>query len=129
MNNLKSSLSVMVVDDDWINRELMQTILESAGYKVQTVSAGEKALQLIQQAPPAMVIVDLRLSDISGLEVCERIRAMHLDQRVVIVVMSALDNDTSRHESLAAGADIFLSKMFSVPELLNTLNGLVTATH
>jgi CheY-like chemotaxis protein len=119
---------VLVVDDDWINRELMETVLTSAGYRAQTVSTGEKALEIIPQHPPAMVILDLRLSDMSGLEVCERIRALQLPKHIVIVMMSALDNDATRAAALAAGADEFFSKLFLVSELIEKLNRLLPPT-
>ncbi len=115
---------ILVIDDDWINRELMQTVLKRAGYAVQTCSTGEGGLQVVAETPPDMVIVDLRLGDMNGLEVVERIRALP-GRRLPIVVMSALEGDQVRQEALAAGSDLFISKIFAVSELIDQLSDLL----
>lgn len=115
---------ILVIDDDWINRELMQTVLKRAGYAVQTCSTGERGLQVVAETPPDMVIVDLRLGDMNGLEVVERIRALP-GRRLPIVVMSALEGDQVRQEALAAGSDLFISKIFAVNELIHQLSELL----
>lgn len=115
---------ILVIDDDWINRELMQTVLKRAGYTVQTCSTGERGLQVVAETPPDMVIVDLRLGDMNGLEVVERIRAMP-GRRLPIVVMSALEGDQVRKEALEAGSDLFISKVFAVSDLIGQLGDLL----
>jgi len=119
--------SVLVVDDDWINRELIQTVLSKAGYQVQTVSTGAQGLEMIAQNPPTLVILDLRLSDIDGLEVCRRIRTLPTERHIVVIIMSAMDNEATRTQAIAAGADTFLSKLFTVPALIAKLNQLIAS--
>jgi len=117
---------ILVIDDDWINRELMQTVLKRAGYSVQTCSTGERGIQLVGEAPPDMVIVDLRLGDMNGLEVVERMRAMP-GRRIPIVVMSALEGEQVKRDAIAAGSDLFISKIFAVGDLIGQLNGLLVS--
>src|SRR5262245_8429355 len=61
---------IMVVDDDWMNRELLQTHLERAGYDVVTANNGQKALEIVMSRPPDLVLLDVRMHGLDGYEVC-----------------------------------------------------------
>ncbi|MFN8531213.1 MAG: response regulator [Anaerolineae bacterium] len=117
--------SILVIDDDWVNRELMETVLKRGGYTVTTANTGHSGIQAVAQLVPQLVIVDLRLPDMNGVEVIQAIRAMDLPHPVRIVVMSAMDRDTVSAQVVEAGADMFISKVFQVSDLLTKLKGLL----
>ncbi|MDX2162782.1 MAG: response regulator [bacterium] len=127
MTDSPSAPLILVIDDDWINRQLMENVLKRAGFAVQTVPTGTEGLQFIQQTPPVIVIVDLRLPDIDGLDLIPLIRDLPLPRRIGIVVMSAMSTESVSRDSLAAGADLFISKVFTIPDLTARLHGLVEA--
>lgn len=127
MNDQARTRSILVIDDDWINRELMETVLKRAGYQVNSVSTGEKGIRAVEADTPTLVIVDLRLPDMYGIDVVKAIRALPLSRPLAVVVMSAMEAETASVEALNAGADMYISKVFKVPELLEKLKRVIPA--
>lgn len=107
--------AVLVVDDERAIRRAVAASLEARGYEVRTASAGEEALSSIALDPPDLVILDLGLPDIDGVEVCRRVR---LWSEVPILVLSAEGSDQRKVLALDHGADDYVTKPFSTPELL-----------
>ena len=107
--------AVLVVDDE---RSILRAVgagLAARGYDVQTASTGQEALDALATDPPDVVILDLGLPDIDGVEVCRRARAW---SSVPIIVLSAAGSDERKVVALDAGADDYITKPFSMPELL-----------
>ena len=104
---------VLVVDDNWMNREVLETFLTTMGYRVGTASSGEKALEMVFAEPPDLVILDMRLGNMDGLEVCRRIRAEARTAHIAVVAFTALNADEDRQRALDAGVDDFLEKPFN----------------
>ncbi len=109
---------VLVVDDEPQMQRLLQTALEGRGYKVTTAADGRTALDLAATLQPDIVVLDLSLPVMDGIEVCRRIRAW---SRVPILVLSARYEDRDKVEALDLGADDYLTKPFSMEELLARL--------
>ncbi len=65
---------ILIVDDEWMNRELLEAYLKMGGYRVGQANNGEKALEMVADQPPALVMLDVRLPGISGFEVCRRLK-------------------------------------------------------
>ncbi|TAH37307.1 MAG: response regulator [Planctomycetota bacterium] len=106
---------VLLVEDEPQVRRLLRTSLPPHGYRVLEAESGEQAVRLAGQYAPDLVLLDLGLPDMDGLEVTRRLRVW---SRVPILVLSARGQENQKVEALDAGADDYLTKPFSFPELL-----------
>jgi len=106
---------VMVVDDDPTVSEVVSRYLERDGFTVERVDDGETALQRALADPPDLVVLDLMLPGLSGLEVCRRLRAAI---PVPVVMLTALGEEADRVLGLELGADDYVTKPFSPRELV-----------
>jgi len=106
----------LVVDDDVTVRDVVQRYLDRAGYRVQVAGDGEQALRRVAEKAPDVVVLDLMLPRLGGLEVCRRLRRDA--QRVPIVVLTALGEEEDRVLGLELGADDYVTKPFSPRELV-----------
>ncbi len=109
---------ILVVEDDAPVRNLITTTLQAHDYKFLTANAGEAAILEASSHNPDIVLLDLGLPDIDGVEIIKRIR---LWSNMPIIVLSARSEDTDKIAALDAGADDYLTKPFSVEELLARL--------
>lgn len=107
----QSGAVVMVVDDDIMNRELMQTVLTRSGYRVVEASSGAQALSAIATAPPDVVLLDVRLGDMSGYEVCAQLKENPATSALPVIIFTAFENQSERANAMDAGADAFVSRM------------------
>lgn len=109
---------ILVVEDDAAVRNLITTTLETQNYRFLTASTGETAILEAVSHNPDIVLLDLGLPDIDGVDIIKKIRTWSL---VPIIVISARSEDTDKIDALDAGADDYLTKPFSVEELLARL--------
>jgi two-component system, OmpR family, response regulator MprA len=116
-------VKLLVVDDDRALREALRRTLTLAGYEAQVAEDGERALELVAQAPPDAVVLDVGLPGIDGLEVCRRVR--RLGNRVPILILTARDAVEDRIDGLDVGADDYMVKPFDVGELEARLRALL----
>ena len=107
--------SVLVVDDDHTVREVVVSYLRAAGHDVREAVDGESALTSMRDAPADLVVLDLMLPGIDGLEVARRLRA---DGDVPIIMLTALGSEVDRVVGLEHGADDYVTKPFSPRELV-----------
>ena len=108
---------ILVVDDEPDLLELVRVNLAQAGYVVETASSGSDALAALRRSPPDLMLLDLMLPDLSGTELCSRIRA---DQRLAglpIIMLTAKSEEIDRVVGLEVGADDYVTKPFSPREL------------
>jgi DNA-binding response OmpR family regulator len=105
---------VLVVDDDMTVRDVVRRYLELGGHQVQLAGDGETALRLFADNPPDLVVLDLMLPGIDGLEVCRRLRQR---SAVPVVMLTALGEEEDRIAGLQLGADDYVTKPFSPREL------------
>ena len=113
-----SKLQILVVEDDAPVRNLITTTLKAHDYRYITAATGEGAVMEAASHNPDILLLDLGLPDIDGVEVIRRIRSW---SNVPIIVISARSEDTDKISALDAGADDYLTKPFSVEELLARL--------
>jgi two-component system response regulator MprA len=119
-------MRVLVVDDDRALRDALRRVLTLAGYEVQGAADGEQAIELVVQAVPDAVVLDVGLPGIDGLEVCRRLR--RLGNRVPVLMLTARDAVSDRIDGLDAGADDYLVKPFDVDELKARVRALLRRT-
>jgi two-component system, OmpR family, phosphate regulon response regulator PhoB len=112
------SASILVIEDEEPLQVLLRYNLESEGYKVRHSAQGEEALYLISDEKPDLILLDWMLPGISGIEVCRLIRAKPEARDIPIIMLTARSEEAERVRGLATGADDYLVKPFSVPELL-----------
>jgi DNA-binding response OmpR family regulator len=112
--NDESPGRILVVDDDETVRDVVRRYLERAGHVVRQASDGEIALRLLSAEPPDLVVLDLMLPGIDGVEVCRRIRAA---ADIPVIMLTALGEESDRILGLRIGADDYVVKPFSPGEL------------
>jgi two-component system KDP operon response regulator KdpE len=106
---------VLVVDDEPQITRVLRTVLTSQGYEVRTAAEGEAALANFREWRPELVITDLFMPHMDGVELCKRIRAM---SNVPIIVLSVKGEERTKVEALDSGADDYVTKPFGIDELL-----------
>ena len=116
---------ILVIDDEPRIASLLQRQLGAAGFAVQTVDRGTTALTQIQLQLPDLVIVDLRLPDLSGYELCWILRRLYDRPRLPILVLTGVEQSTEQLHREAAEADAYLHKPYDAVELLRTVRGLL----
>jgi DNA-binding response OmpR family regulator len=118
-----SEPAVLVVDDEAAIREALERALRLEGFAVRTAAGGRAALEEIDSDQPAIVLLDITMPDLDGVEVIKRLRAQGSD--LPICVLSARNEVDDRVRGLQAGADDYLVKPFALEELVARLNALL----
>jgi DNA-binding response OmpR family regulator len=108
---------ILVVDDEALNRILLQTALEQVGYVVETVGDGRSALQVLHQLSFDLILLDLLLPDTSGEQILQQIKADAAWQPIPIIIISSLEQQEGIDRCLAMGAADFLPKPFNLEEI------------
>lgn len=114
---------ILIVDDESRVTHALRRTLTYAGYRISIAADGECALDMARLKPPDMLILDLTLPKIDGLEVCRRLRASGND--VAILMLTARDTVADRVKGLELGADDYLVKPFALEELLARIKALL----
>ena len=116
---------ILVVEDDQPLADVLRLMLESKGFEVHTELRGTKALVYAADHPVHLAILDLKLPDLSGYEVCKQLRRIYHLWELPIVMLSALDEPLDQLRGFAHGADAYLTKPCESAELLKTINLLI----
>src|SRR6266404_1883751 len=109
---------VLIVDDDPDIQRLVSYNLGKAGFEVTTAANGRKALESVQKQPPDLIILDLMLPDIDGMEVCRTLRHRDDSRRIPIIMLTARGEEIDRVVGFELGADDYVAKPFSPRELV-----------
>ena len=106
---------ILVVDDEQMVREFIQKALENAGYDVITASNGREALDKVSQFDVSLMLLDIVMPGLDGFEVLEH---MQQYENIPVIMLSGIGGETTKIDTLAIGADDYITKPFSVEELL-----------
>lgn len=117
--------AILVVDDEPANVDLVQSYLKANSYKVIKAYSGEEALKKAFADPPDLILLDVMMPDISGFEICRRLKSDNRTQLIPVILLTALQDFQSKIQGLEAGADEFLSKPFNLTELLTRVRNLL----
>jgi len=109
---------ILVVDDEMHIVELIKYNLESNGYKVYTAYDGREALKVVENKDVDLIVLDLMLPDIEGIEVCKTLKKRHETSRIPIIMLTAKGEEFDKILGLELGADDYMTKPFSVRELM-----------
>lgn len=120
-----TSANILVVEDDSALAEVLVYNIRNAGYEVTLARDGKEGLQKAELKKPDLVILDLMLPEIDGLEVCRRIRANAAIRQTIVLMLTAKSEETDEVVGFAVGADDYVSKPFSVKVLLERIKALL----
>ncbi len=109
---------VLIVDDDPDIQRLVSYNLTQAGFDVESAETGRKALEAVQKHPPDLIVLDLMLPDVDGMEVCRTLRQREASRRIPIVMLTARGEEIDRVIGFELGADDYVMKPFSPRELV-----------
>jgi len=123
------STRILVVEDDSDIALLVERYLEKAGFIVDRAASGTEALQAIQSRPPDVMVLDLMLPQVDGLEICRRVRASDATAAIPVIMLTARGEESERIVGLELGADDYLSKPFSPNELVARVRALLRRVH
>jgi len=111
----KKDARILVVDDEKVVRDLVRYVLKEEGYKVLTASNGRAALGRMSHSDTDLVLLDIKMPGIDGLQVLERIRRY---SDIPVIILTGIDEITSLDKALGIGADDYITKPFSKRELI-----------
>ena len=118
--------TVLIVEDNELNLKLLNDVLEYHGYTVFTTRLGEPALELARQHSPDLILMDIQLPDISGMEATRRLKADEQTRTIPIIAVTAFAMSGDEAKVLASGCDAYVSKPFNVVEFLRLVERWTT---
>lgn len=113
---------VLVVDDDPLILEVLQTVLDLEEFRVSTATDGETGLRMLSEDRPDVVVVDVMMPGLDGLEVCRRIKGDPATAELPVVLLTARDRTEDQRAGEEAGCDAYLTKPFSPLYLIDVIS-------
>ncbi len=113
-----SATTVLLVDDNPVNLQVLFQTLNGEGYKLLVAKSGKEALRIAQQAHPQLILLDIQMPEMDGYETCERLQADPETRDIAVVFLSALQRTESKVQGLSLGAVDYITKPFDVEEVL-----------
>lgn len=118
-------VKVLIVEDEAPLAELLRYNLEAEGYEVDHAASGEEAELMVAEDRPDLVVLDWMLPSFSGVELCRRIRARQETRAIPILMLTARGEESDRVRGLSTGADDYVVKPFSLPELMARVKAIL----
>ena len=122
---MKNKPVILVVDDQLQNNELLEAYLVPQGYEIVRAASGEEALEKLGHNKIDLILLDIMMPKMSGLEVLERVRADEKTKAIPVVMVTALKETEDKVKALEAGCDDFISKPFDKVELLARVKSIL----
>jgi two-component system cell cycle response regulator DivK len=116
-----TALQVLVVEDNERNMKLFRDVLHASGYRTLEAATGERAVELVFEHRPDLVLMDIQLPDIDGIEALDRVRADERSSSVPVLALTAQAMEGDRERFLAAGFDGYISKPVNIAEFVDTV--------
>lgn len=119
------SASLLIVEDEEPLQVLLTYNFQAEGFRVRSTTRGDEVETLVKEELPDLIILDWMLPGLSGIEVCRRLRAREETSRIPVILLTARGEESERVRGLATGADDYVVKPFSVPELIARVNSIL----
>ncbi|TCS63395.1 phosphate regulon transcriptional regulator PhoB [Varunaivibrio sulfuroxidans] len=119
---------ILIAEDEPAQVEVLRYNLESEGYRVVTAVNGEEALLVVEEEGPDLVLLDWMMPELSGIEVCRRLRERTQTKRLPVIMLTARGEESDRVRGLDSGADDYLVKPFSPGELIARVRAVMRRT-
>lgn len=116
-----SKPSVLIVDDEQMTRNLLRLMLERVGFRILEAEDGLKALEVVAQENPDVLVLDVMMPNMDGITVCETLRAQAETAVLPVILLSARTHPEAMRQGLDAGADRYLSKPISREDLIRAI--------
>ena len=113
-----NNASVLIVDDTIYNIQLLSLMLNKQGYRVEKATSGTEALESANQLLPDIILLDIRMPDIDGYEVCKRLKANPVTKDIPVIFISSIEESTDKVEAFSVGGVDYISKPFQLIEVL-----------
>lgn len=126
---MKNKSVILAVDDQFQNIELLEAYLAPQGYEIITAASGQEALEKIAANQIDLILLDIMMPKMSGLEVLEKLRAAELTKTIPVVMITALKETEDKVKALEAGCDDFISKPFGKVELLARVKSILKISY
>ncbi|HEY8551087.1 MAG TPA: response regulator [Vicinamibacterales bacterium] len=124
--NVPLSPRVLIADDDDANREVLSYYLRRQGFEVCTVASGAEAIDALESGTFAMLLLDVVMPEMDGLETLRRIRTRFTPAMLPVILFTGLESDETLHAARALGANGCLPKPYQLSELLEAIRGQLT---
>lgn len=124
---MSSLATILIVDDDAMNREVMEAFLSLENYAVQLARNGAEGLASAHTHLPDLIILDVKMPDMDGYSVCIQLKADARTQHIPVIIATGYDGAEDRARGEAAGADFFLPRPFRGTELLEAVREVLSA--
>lgn len=115
---MKVQGDILVVDDDLSTRQALSALMEREGHKVRCAPSGQTALLSAQDDPPNLILLDIRLPDMDGLQVCRRLKEDHRTRDIPVILLSFLDRTEDKIKGFEAGGVDYITKPFQAKEVI-----------
>jgi two-component system cell cycle response regulator len=118
---------ILVIDDDAMNREVMEAFLQAEKYSVNLAYDGQQGISKATEWLPNLIILDIRMPDMTGFEVCEKLKQESKTAHIPIMIVSGFDAQEDHDRGIAVGAAGFLTRPFDADDLLDLVKNLVSS--
>jgi len=129
MDKAPEATRILIVDDEPTNVELIQELLAAEGYRTESAAGGREALSRARQDPPHLIVLDVRMPDVDGFEVCRQLKADARTTGIPVLLVTGLDTLRDKERGLAAGADDYVTKPVVPADLLTRVRSLLRVSH
>ena len=116
---------ILIVEDHELNRDMLSRCLMRAGYDVGTAEDGRKALEMVAAAAPDLIVMDISLPELDGLDATRMLKNDEATRAIPIIILTAHALETDRQRANDAGADAFATKPVDLPSFLQQIHGLL----
>jgi CheY-like chemotaxis protein len=116
---------ILIVDDERMNRQVLEVMLGGGGYEIETADSGDEALAAVAKRAPDLILLDIMMPGMDGYRVATKLKTSETTGHIPVILVSALDDRNSRTHGLNVGADGFLTKPVNRADLLALVEVLV----
>jgi len=119
--------TVLIVDDDDLNREVLEAYLSLEGYSVLITGNGQKAIEITQSKQPDLILLDVNLPDINGIEVCRTLKSNPATQHIPIMIITGLSDWETKQQAQDANVDLFFPRPFEGDNFTEVVRNILSS--